>query len=148
MAMKKKSTTKAKKPAGGAKKKAAPAAKVATTAKRTSTAQLNVGNVKPSSKPRTKNEIMNILAEATGLSKKEISTVFQAMADVIGKDIGKRGCGVFTMPGLMKIRVVNRPATKSRKGTNPFTGEEMVFAAKPARNVVRIRPLKALKDMV
>jgi nucleoid DNA-binding protein len=147
MAMKKKGTTKAKK-AGGAKKKAAGAAKVATTAKRTSVAQLNVGNVKPSSKPRTKNEIMNILAEATGLSKKEISTVFQAMADVIGKDIGKRGCGVFTMPGLMKIRVVNRPATKSRKGINPFTGEEMVFAAKPARNVVRIRPLKALKDMV
>ena len=62
--------------------------------------------------------------------------------------VGKRGPGLFTVPGLCKIVVQHKPATKARKGTNPFTGEETVFKAKPARNVVKIRPLKGLKDMV
>lgn len=102
----------------------------------------------PAGTPRTKSEIMGILAEQAGVSKKDVSTVFIAMSDMISKDLGKKGCGMFTVPGLMKIRRINKPATKARKGINPFTGEETMFKAKPARNVVKIRPLKALKDMV
>ena len=64
------------------------------------------------------------------------------------RNVGKKGPGVFAVPGLMKITVQHKPATKPRKGINPFTGQEMMFKAKPARNVVRIRPLKSLKDMV
>ena len=63
-------------------------------------------------------------------------------------EIGRRGPGLFTVPGLMKIRIKRKPATKARKGVNPFTGETMMFKAKPARNVVKITALKALKDMV
>ncbi|MEE9422699.1 MAG: HU family DNA-binding protein, partial [Gammaproteobacteria bacterium] len=67
---------------------------------------------------------------------------------LIKRDLKRNGPGVYTVPGLMKIKVVRKPATKSRKGVNPFTGEAMVFKAKPARNVVKVLALKALKDMV
>ena len=67
---------------------------------------------------------------------------------MIAKDIGRAGPGVFSVPGLMKVTVKKKPATRARKGTNPFTGEEMMFKAKPARKIVKVRPLKALKDMV
>jgi len=99
-------------------------------------------------KPMTKTEITNAIAEATGLSKKDVGNVFAELAAVIGKNVGKRGPGVFSIPGLMKIKVVRKPATKARKGINPFTKEETMFKAKPARNVVKILPLKGLKDMV
>ena len=104
---------------------------------------------KAAAKPPTKTEIINNIAEACDLSKKQVATVFDALAGEIQKAIGKRGGpGQFTVPGLCKITVQRKPATKERKGINPFTGEETVFAAKPARNVVKIRPLKGLKDMV
>ena len=99
-------------------------------------------------KPMTKSEILTTLAENNGFTKKEVAGLFDELATLIGKNLGKRGPGVFTIPGLSKIRVVRKPATKARKGINPFTGEETVFKAKPARNVVKITPLKALKDMV
>ena len=99
-------------------------------------------------KPMTKSEILTALAEAGELSKKEIAGVFEDLAALIGKNLGRRGAGVFTVPGLMKIKVVRKPATKARKGINPFTGEETMFKAKPARNVVKVLPLKGLKDMV
>ncbi len=99
-------------------------------------------------KPRTKSQIYGDLAEAVDLKRKEVASVFEEFSALIKKDIGKRGPGVFTVPGLMKIKVVRKPATKSRKGINPFTGEETVFKAKPARNVVKVLPLKALKEMV
>ena len=70
------------------------------------------------------------------------------MAGQVQRSLGKRGPGIYTIPGLMKLTVVRKPATKARKGINPFTGEETVFKAKPARNVIKIRPLKNLKDMV
>ena len=104
--------------------------------------------IAPASSPRTKSDIMGVLADTTGLSKKDVSAVFVSLTDLIGKDVGKKGCGLFNVPGLMKIRRITKPATKARKGINPFTGEEVMFKAKPARNVVKIRPLKALKDMV
>lgn len=99
-------------------------------------------------KPRTKSQVMADIAEITGLSRSEVRSVFEAMGNLIKKDLGKRGPGVFTVPGLMKVKVVRKPATKARKGINPFTGEETVFKAKPARNVVKVQPLKGLKDMV
>ena len=98
-------------------------------------------------KARTKSQIIGEIAEQTELSRREVSDVFEAMADLIKKDIGKRGPGTFTVPGLMKVRVVRKPATKARKGINPFTGEEMMFKAKPARNVVKVGALKRLKEM-
>ena len=99
-------------------------------------------------KARTKSEVFSELAETTELTKRQVSEVFEAMADLIRKDLGRRGPGVFTVPGLMKIKVVRKPATKARRGINPFTGEETVFKAKPARNVVKVQPLKNLKGMV
>ncbi|MHC5112144.1 MAG: HU family DNA-binding protein [Planctomycetota bacterium] len=97
---------------------------------------------------KTKSEVFGTIAETTELSKKQVSTVFDELAGMIKKDLGRRGPGVFTVPGLMKITVQRKPATKARKGINPFTGEPTIFKAKPARNVVKVRPLKGLKDMV
>ena len=99
-------------------------------------------------KPMTKSEIMARIADNTGLTKKEVSSVFEELANLIGKNLKQRGPGVFNVPGMMKVKVVRKSATKARKGINPFTGEETVFKAKPARNVVKIVPLKGLKDMV
>ncbi|GJM26255.1 MAG: DNA-binding protein [Phycisphaerae bacterium] len=99
-------------------------------------------------KARTKSEIYRELSERTELSRKQVVAVFDEMSAMIKKDLGKRGPGVFTVPGLMKVKVVRKPATKARKGINPFTKEEMTFKAKPARNVVKALPLKAMKDMV
>jgi len=99
-------------------------------------------------KPLTKSEILNALAESTGLSRKEVTGVLDGLSGLIAESLGKNGSGVFNVPGLMKIQVQRKPATKARKGINPFTGEETTFKAKPARNVVKIRPLKGLKDMV
>ncbi len=99
-------------------------------------------------KPMTKSEIVSGIADKTGLTKKDINSVFEAMAAQIKKSLGRSGAGAYTVPGLMKLVVQRKPATKARKGINPFTGEETMFKAKPARNVVKIRPLKNLKDMV
>lgn len=99
-------------------------------------------------KALSKTEILNALAESTDLSKKQVSAVLDSLADLIAKNLSKKGPGVFNVPGLMKIIVQHKPATKARNGINPFTKEEVMFKAKPARNVVKIRPLKALKAMV
>jgi nucleoid DNA-binding protein len=99
-------------------------------------------------KPTTKAETFTFIAEKTGLTKKDVSAVFESLNTLIRRDIRRTGPGMCTLPGLMKIKVVRKPATKSRKGVNPFTGEAMVFKAKPARNVVKVLPLKGLKDMV
>ncbi len=97
---------------------------------------------------RTKSQVFSELAETNELTRKQVACVFDSLAGMIKKDLGKKGPGIFTVPGLMKIKVVRKPATKARKGTNPFTGEEMMFKAKPARNVVKVLALKGLKDMV
>lgn len=99
-------------------------------------------------KPPTKTEIYASIAESTGLSKKDVGAVFDALNDEIAKALSKKGPQTFTMPGLCKIVVQNKPATPAREGINPFTGEKTMFKAKPARNVVKVRPLKKLKDMV
>ncbi|MCO6413797.1 MAG: HU family DNA-binding protein [Thiogranum sp.] len=99
-------------------------------------------------KPTTKAETFTYIANKTGLTKKDVSAVFDSLTSLIKSDIRRTGPGVYTVPGLMKIKVVRKPATKARKGVNPFTGEAMTFKAKPARNVVKVLPLKGLKDMV
>jgi len=101
-----------------------------------------------SNKPRTKSEILRELAERNDMTRAQVVSVFDEMSKLIKADLGNKGPGVFTVPGLLKIKVVRKPATKARKGTNPFTGEEMMFKAKPARNVVKCLALKGLKDLV
>jgi nucleoid DNA-binding protein len=100
-----------------------------------------------SAKPATKSEIMSNIAGATQLSRKQVASVFEALTEQIKKAVGKKGPGIFALSGLMKIKVINKPATPKRTGINPFTKQEQVFAAKPARRVIKIRPFKALKDM-
>lgn len=99
-------------------------------------------------RPLTKTEIRTQISEITGLTKKEVASVFDALTGIAGQSLGKKGPKVFSVPGLVKFKVVHKKAKKARKGVNPFTGEEMMFKAKPARNVVKAQPLKALKDMV
>ncbi len=103
---------------------------------------------KAAGKPPTKTEVYSKIAEITELSKKDVGAVFDALATLIQKSLSKGGPKCFTIHGLCKITVQHKPATKERKGINPFTKEETIFKAKPARNVVKIRPLKNLKDMV
>jgi nucleoid DNA-binding protein len=97
-------------------------------------------------KPSTKTEIYSNLADQTGLKKKDIASVFDALAGMMQTDLKK--VGVFNVPGLMKVKVVHKPAVPEREGVNPFTGEKMMFKAKPARNTVKVTALKGLKEMV
>ena len=103
---------------------------------------------KSKKKARTKSEVFGELADKNDLTRKQVGKVFDDLAGLIKKDLGRSGPGYFTVPGLMKIKVVRKPATKARKGINPFTGEEMMFKAKPARNVVKVQALRGLKQMV
>jgi nucleoid DNA-binding protein len=97
--------------------------------------------------PMTKTAMMTTIAEQTGLSKKDVAAVFESLSGIIEGHVKKNGAGTCTIPGLMKIKTVRKPAVRARKGINPFTGEETMFKAKPARTVVKIQPLKKLKDM-
>ena len=95
----------------------------------------------------TKTQMLAAIAEATGVSKKDVGAVIDALGGVIERHIKKRAVGEFVLPGLMKVKTVKKPAQKARKGINPFTGEEQMFKAKPASVRVRITPLKKMKDM-
>ena len=101
---------------------------------------------KPAVKPPTKSEIFSTIAEKTGLTKKQVAMCFDELTDVMVKSLKKTQA--FTLPGTCKMVVKKKPATKARKGINPFTGEEQMFKAKPASKTVRIRPLKGLKDAI
>jgi nucleoid DNA-binding protein len=120
----------------------------ATKKKVTKAAPRRLKKIAPAAKARTKSEVYKVLAEHTGLARKEVQSVFDTFGMMLAADLGKRGPGVLQVPGLMKVVVKRMPATKARKGINPFTKEETVFKAKPARNVVKVRPLQALKKMV
>lgn len=97
----------------------------------------------------TKSEMLAHMVKATGLNRKQIKSVFDALAGLMKKALGKGGPGVFASPsGIMKVVVVNKPAVKAHKGINPFTKQEQMFAAKPAPRVVKIRAMKKLKDLV
>jgi nucleoid DNA-binding protein len=94
----------------------------------------------------TKSQIVGSIAESTGLSKKQVGDVMGELETLIERSIKKRSVGEFTLPGLMKITTVKKPARKARKGINPFTGEETMFKAKPASVAVKVRPLKKMKE--
>ena len=98
-------------------------------------------------KPRSKSDILNALAEMTEMSRKEVSAVLDSLDELIEKDLTK-GCGVFNLPGMLKVYVHNKPATKARPGRNPATGAEIMISAKPASKVVKVRALKKLKEMI
>jgi nucleoid DNA-binding protein len=131
--MAKKTATKA------ANGKAAPASKAAAKPADASAAR---------PKSASKADVISSLSDTTGLGKKEISNVFSALGELIAKELGKKGPGVFVLPGMLKLKVVRKPATKAKQGVNPFTKEPMAIKAKPARNVVRAVPLKSLKELV
>ncbi len=118
------------------------------TAKKKPTMAPKAKKITAASKPRSKGELYTTIADNTDLSRKQVASVFDTMSKVLAADLGKSGPGMCNIGGMMKVVVVRKPATKARKGINPFTKEEVMFKAKPARNVVKIRAMKALKDMV
>ena len=99
-------------------------------------------------KPLTKSQVIAHLADASGLTKKQVQSIFEALTDAVKSQLGKKGPGVFVLPGLIKLRLVKKPPTKAREGINPKTGEKIIIKAKPATNVVRARVMKSLKDLV
>ena len=96
----------------------------------------------------SKTQILDQIAESTGLTRKQVASVVDSLTEVIEAHVNKRAVGEFVLPGLLKISTVRKPAVKARKGINPFTKEEVMFKAKPASTAVKVRPLKKLKDMV
>jgi len=98
-------------------------------------------------KPLSKSDILNSLSETTELSRKEVNAVLDALEALIEDNLTK-GSGIFNLPGLMKIYVHEKKATPEREGRNPATGEPITIKAKPASKVVKVRPLKKLKEMI
>ena len=94
----------------------------------------------------SKSQLVERISTATELSKRDVKNVMDTLVDVGHKELKKNG--IFLVPGFAKFVVIKKPATKARKGTNPFTGEPMMSKAKPARKIVRARPVKAAKDAV
>lgn len=100
-----------------------------------------------SAKPMTKSEIYAALAESTGLTRKDIAKVFDELSALVAKNLGKKGPGQFSLPGLAKLKAIRKPATKATQKANPFKpGEMMTVKPKPARTDVRIRAIKNLKE--
>jgi nucleoid DNA-binding protein len=99
-------------------------------------------------KPATKSVTYQKLAEATGLTRKQVATFFDELSKLIKQDLGKKGPGIFNLPGLLKIKRVEKAATKARPGKDPRTGAPITIKAKPKRTIVKAVALKALKDMV
>ncbi|HLK13063.1 MAG TPA: HU family DNA-binding protein [Candidatus Binatia bacterium] len=104
--------------------------------------------VAAAAKTRSKSEVFRTIAQHVGIHARDVAAVFHVMGSMIKADLAKNGPGVFKVPGLMRVTVTRKPATKARMGINPFTKEQVMFKAKPARNVVRVRPLRGLKEMV
>lgn len=96
----------------------------------------------------SKTQILDQIATTTELSRKQVASVLDSLTEVIQAHVKKNAVGEFVLPGLLKISTVRKPATKARKGINPFTKEEVTFKAKAASTVIKVRPLKKLKDMV
>jgi len=119
------------------------------TAKRSVKKAAPTKTIKAISSAYTKSQLYARISEETGLARKDVGKVFDTLGDVIAGHIKARGAGEFKIPGLLKIKVNKKPATKARKNVpNPFRpGEFMDVSAKPARKVVKVLPLKALKDM-
>lgn len=128
-------------------KKSAKTKKTTTKKKAVKTSpSMKTKPVKLTKEPMSKSQIVACIVEHADVPKKQVTLVFDTLTEIIHAHLKKGAAGVFNMPGVLKLYVVRKPATKARKGTNPFTGEEMMFKAKPARNVIKARVLKKLKD--
>ena len=104
---------------------------------------------KAKAKAPTKTEVLNAIADETGLSKKDVTAVLESLSSQIGQSISKRGPGIFTVPGLLKITRKEIPARAAEKHKwVPLLKEYRDIPAKPARTAVKVSPLKKLKDMV
>lgn len=153
MAIKKKAATKkasAKKSATGKAASAkATSAKAGAKAVAVKAVSKNAGSTKPIGEAYSKTQFIADLCERTGIAKKDVNTVLNEIGNIIHGHIRKKAAGSFTMPGLLKIVTVKKPAQKARKNVpNPFRpGEFMDVPAKPARTVLKVRPLRRLKDM-
>lgn len=125
------------------------AAKKKATSKKATSAPAKAAPRKSKSikEPMSKTLLFTEIATSTGLNRKQVAAVFDELKSLLEGHVKKGGPQLFTLPGLLKVKVIRKPATKARKGINPFTGEETVFKAKPARNVVKVQALKALKEM-
>ena len=110
---------------------------------------MTVKKLKAIKDKQTQSQIITSIADETGLSKKDVKTVLESLGELSHRHIMKRGSGEFKVPYMgVKINRKVKPATKKRMGRNPATGEEMVIAAKPKREVVKTTPLKALKELI
>lgn len=108
----------------------------------------DAGKKAAAAKRLTKAQIVGEIAEKTELSKKDVGAVFEALKELVKRELGKKGPGEFVIPDLLKMKVKNIPAKPARKGKDPFSGQEKTFPAKPASKKVRATPLKKLKDLV
>lgn len=100
----------------------------------------------PGSNKLTKAQLIAGLAEATNLDKKSVASVLDALSELVKKELGPDGPGEVTVPGLVKIKAKEIPATQDREGINPFTKQPMTIKGKPASRKLRATPVKALKD--
>ena len=101
-----------------------------------------------SNRRMSKTQFVTTLAEKSGLNKKQASSALETINSMIAQELGKQGPGEVLIPGLLKLNVVEKPATRKHEGVNPFTKEPMIYKAKAAHKVIKVRLLKALKDAV
>jgi len=99
-------------------------------------------------KRMNKSEFVAALAKKSGLTKKQAASALDTINAIVAQQLGKQGPGEVLIPGLLKLSAVNQPATRQHEGVNPFTKQPMIYKAKPAHKVIRVRPLKALKDAI
>jgi len=126
------------------RKKAAPA----RSTKKAAAAPARLSPISVGKEPFNKAALIRVLVERTGLGRKEVVNILDTLKDVMIAHLVKKGPGKFKLPGVLNIKIKDKPATKARKGINPFTGEEMMFSAKPARRTVKISALKKLKEQI
>ena len=99
-------------------------------------------------KRMSKSQFVTTLAEKSGLNRKQAASALDTINAMVAQQLGKRGPGEVIIPGLLKLSVVDKSATRQHEGVNPFTKEPMTYKAKAARKIIKVRPLKALKDAV
>ena len=134
----------AKKPAA---KKAAPKKAAKPAAKKAAAPKAAPKAVGPVKSRYSKSQIVQEIADITSVARKEVGKMLEHLEDIIARHLSPKGPGEFVLPGILKINAIKKPAKKARKGINPFTGEEVMFKAKPASTAVKVRPLKKLKEM-
>lgn len=131
------------------RRKTSSARATGTRRKTTRTATKKRTTTSTAPKARTKSQVFSELADSTGVAKKDVAAIFEEMGKMIKKDLGTRGPGVFTVPGLMKIKKRAVPRKPARKNVwVPLLQQYRDIPAKPARKTVKVTPLKALKEMV